>query len=78
MTLFLLPLVVVTLGRVLYFAYSNHYWTQSIPNIAMLLNMLLIWVCTGLTFVLPYYNYSVLEKSKKQIITGYLLGGALN
>lgn len=57
MTLLLLPLIVVTLVRVMHFAYcSERHWTESLPNIAILLNMLLCWICIGVRFLLPFMN----------------------
>ena len=79
MTLFLLPLILATLVRVIHFTYnSDRNWTESLPNTAILLNMLLVWICIGLQFILPFFYYENSAQSKKEEIIDVLLGDILN
>ena len=59
--LLVIPIVVLTLLKVLHFAYERRNWIEQVPFIVILLNTLIVWIGNGIFYA--YEKTSSIESS---------------
>ena len=56
MSIVVVPISILTLGKVIHFAFSNKNFKESAPYILLQFNTSLVWICTGV-FSLYYLSF---------------------
>lgn len=53
MTILLIPIAILTLGKINHFAYETNNFFEALPYIVLQLNTVFVWVCVGVYWLYP-------------------------
>lgn len=53
MSILLIPIAIMTFGKINHFAYETNKFIESLPYLALQLNTVLVWLCVGIYWLYP-------------------------